>query len=339
MTPAHLSMTVEGLARGGPLFLRSRHRPTLQAMARLFRTRTEKKKSLWDKVVRLALTDVRVAVGGVDTDTLESLEERLLAADFGVPATMRLVDRVEELARKGKVRGAAGLRGALKAEMAEILQPTADAYLEAAEEGLTVYLICGVNGVGKTTSIAKLASRLRTEDRRVMVAAADTYRAGAVEQLRIWAERVGAEVVGGQKRGDPAAVAFDAIEAAMARKTDVLLVDTAGRLHTHRNLMEELQKVERVIRRKLEGAPHESLIVLDATVGQNARSQVEAFTRIVPLTGIILAKLDSSAKGGIVVSLQEEFGLPVKLVGTGEGLEDMETFDPEAFIEGVFAEA
>lgn len=308
-------------------------------MARLFRTRTEKKTSLWDKVVRLALTDVRVAVGGVDTDTLESLEERLLAADFGVPATMRLVDRVEESARKGKVRGAEGFRGALKAEMAEILQPAADAYLEAAEEGLTVYLICGVNGVGKTTSIAKLASRLRGEGRRVMVAAADTYRAGAVEQLKIWAERVGAEFVGGQKRGDPAAVAFDAIEAAMSRTMDVLLVDTAGRLHTHRNLMEELQKVERVIRKKLEGAPHESLIVLDATVGQNARSQVEAFSRAIPLSGIILAKLDSSARGGIVVSLQEEFGLPVKLVGTGEGLEDLEVFDPGAFIDGVFAEA
>ena len=308
-------------------------------MARLFKTRTEKKQSLWNRVVKLALTDVRVAVGGVDTETLESLEERLLAADFGVPATLRLVDRVEDLARKGKVRGAEGLRGALKAEMGEILRPAVDAYLEAAENGLTVYLICGVNGVGKTTSIAKLASRLRGEGRRVMVAAADTYRAGAVEQLKIWAERVGAEFVGGQKGGDPAAVAFDAIEAALSRNIDVLLVDTAGRLHTHRNLMEELQKVDRVIRKKLEGAPHESLIVLDATVGQNARSQVAAFSRAVSLSGIILAKLDSSAKGGIVLGLQEEFHLPVKLVGTGEGLEDMELFDPESFIDGVFAEA
>jgi fused signal recognition particle receptor len=307
-------------------------------MARLFKTRNEKKKSLWDRVVKLALTDVRVAVGGMDTDTLESLEERLLAADLGVPATMRLVDRVEDLARKGKVRGVEGLRGALKAEMREILRPASEGYLQAAETGLTVYLICGVNGVGKTTSIAKLASRLRGEARSVMVAAADTYRAGAVEQLKIWAERVGAEFVGGQKGGDPAAVAFDAIEAAQARATDVLLVDTAGRLHTHRNLMEELQKVERVIRKKLEGAPHESLIVLDATLGQNARSQVSAFSKAVPLSGIILAKLDSSARGGIVVSLQEEFGLPVKLVGTGEGLEDMQVFDPESFIEGIFAE-
>ncbi|MGM0669898.1 MAG: signal recognition particle-docking protein FtsY, partial [Gemmatimonadota bacterium] len=277
-----------------------------------------------------------VAVGGMDHDTLESLEERLLAADFGVQATMRLVDRVEELARKGKVRGSEGLRGALKEEMAEILRPAKDAYLEASETGLTVYLICGVNGVGKTTSIAKLAKRLRDEGRSVMVAAADTFRAGAVEQLKVWAGRVGAEFVAGQKGGDPAAVAFDAIEAALSRDMDVLLVDTAGRLHTHRGLMEELQKVDRVIRKKLQDAPHETLIVLDATVGQNARSQVEIFSRTVPLSGIILAKLDSSARGGIVVSLQEEFDLPVKLVGTGEGLDDLEVFDPDTFVEGVF---
>lgn len=305
-------------------------------MARLFKTSKEKKTSLWNRVVKLALTDVRVAVGGMDHDTLESLEERLLAADFGVQATMRLVDRVEELARKGKVRGSEGLRGALKEEMAEILRPAKDAYLEASETGLTVYLICGVNGVGKTTSIAKLAKRLRDEGRSVMVAAADTFRAGAVEQLKVWAGRVGAEFVAGQKGGDPAAVAFDAIEAALSRDMDVLLVDTAGRLHTHRGLMEELQKVDRVIRKKLDDAPHETLIVLDATVGQNARSQVEIFSRTVPLSGIILAKLDSSARGGIVVSLQEEFNLPVKLVGTGEGLDDLEVFDPDTFVEGVF---
>jgi fused signal recognition particle receptor len=308
-------------------------------MARLFRTRTEKKSSLWDRVVKLALTDVRVAVGGMDSDTLESLEERLLAADFGVPATLRLVDRVEDLARKGKVRGQEGLRGALREALEEVLRPAAEAFLQAAEQGPTVYLICGVNGVGKTTSIAKLAHRLRSEGRSVLVAAADTYRAGAVEQLKIWAERVGAGFVGGQRGGDPAAVAYDAIEAAQVRGIDVLLVDTAGRLHTHRNLMEELQKVDRVIRKKLNGAPHESLLVLDATVGQNARAQVEAFSGILPLSGIILAKLDSSARGGIVVSLQQEFDLPVKLVGTGESLDDLEVFDPESFIQGIFRDA
>jgi fused signal recognition particle receptor len=308
-------------------------------MARLFRPKSEKKTSLWGRVVKLALTDVRVVVGGMDDDTLESLEERLLAADFGVKATLRLVDQVEDLARRGKVRGDEGLRGALREELSSILSPAYEAYLRAADSGPTVYLICGVNGVGKTTSIAKLAHWLREEGKTVMVAAADTYRAGALEQLSVWAERVGASFVGGQKGGDPAAVAFDAIEAAEARKIDVLLVDTAGRLHTHKNLMEELQKVDRVVRKKLEGAPHESLIVLDATVGQNARAQVEAFSKAIPLTGIILAKLDSTARGGIVVSLQEEFGLPVKLVGTGEALGDLELFDPEEFIQGVFQES
>lgn len=305
-------------------------------MARLFRTISEKKTSLWGRVVRLALTDVRVAVGGMDTETLESLEERLLSADFGVQATLRLVDRVEDLARKGKVRGTEGLRRALEGELSAILAPAAEAYLQASDSRPTVYLICGVNGVGKTTSIAKLAHRLREEGQSVMVAAADTYRAGAVEQLSIWAERVGASFVAGQKGGDPAAVAFDAIEAALARGIDVLLVDTAGRLHTHKNLMDELQKVDRVVRKKLPGAPHESLIVLDATVGQNARAQVEAFSKVISLSGIILAKLDSTARGGIVVSLLEEFGVPVKLVGTGEKLEDLEVFDPEEFIQGVF---
>jgi fused signal recognition particle receptor len=305
-------------------------------MARLFRTRTEKKTSLWGRVVRLALTDVRVAVGGMDTETLESLEERLLGADFGVQATLRLVDRVEELARKGKVRGTEGLRGALQKELSAILSPASEAFLQASDSGLTVFLICGVNGVGKTTSIAKLAYRLRKEGRSVMVAAADTYRAGAVQQLSIWAERVGASFVSGQKGGDPAAVAFDAIEAAGARDIDVLLVDTAGRLHTQKNLMDELEKVDRVVKKKLPGAPHESLIVLDATVGQNARAQVDAFSKVISLSGIILAKLDSTARGGIVVSLLEEFGLPVKLVGTGEGLEDLELFDPDEFIQGVF---
>jgi len=305
-------------------------------MSRLFRTQSEKKTSLWGKVVKLALTDVRVVVGGVDKETLESLEERLLGADFGVQATLRLVDRVEELARKGKVRGKDGLRGALQDELSAILAPAREAYLQAADSRPTVYLISGVNGAGKTTSIAKLAYRLRQEGQSVMVAAADTFRAGAVEQLSVWADRVGASFVGGQKGGDPAAVAFDAIEAAETRGTDVLLVDTAGRLHTHKNLMEELQKVDRVVRKKLPGAPHESLIVLDATVGQNARAQVEAFSKAIPLSGIILAKLDSTARGGIVVSLLEEFGLPVKLVGTGETLEDLATFDPADFIEGVF---
>ena len=305
-------------------------------MARLFRTRSEKKTSLWNRVVRLALTDVRVAVGGMDTETLESLEERLLAADFGVHATLRLVDRVEDLARRGKVRGREGLRGVLKEELAAILRPSSEAFLSAADQGPTVYLICGVNGVGKTTSIAKLAHYLVQEGRSVLVAAGDTYRAGAVSQLETWAHRVGADFLRGQQGGDPAAVAYDAVEAAVRRGIDMVLVDTAGRLHTNRGLMEELKKVDRVIRRKLEGAPHETLIVLDATVGQNALAQVRSFRQATSPTGIILAKMDSTARGGIVVALLEEYEIPVKLVGLGERVEDLDAFDPEAFLDGVF---
>jgi fused signal recognition particle receptor len=194
----------------------------------------------------------------------------------------------------------------------------------------------GVNGVGKTTSIAKLAHALVQSGRSVLVAAADTYRAGAVRQLEVWAERVGADFVRGQEGGDPAAVAWDALEAGVARGVDVVIVDTAGRLHTNQGLMEELRKVDRVVRRRLEGAPHETLIVLDATVGQNAVAQVRAFGQVVSLTGIILSKMDSTARGGIVVALKQEFDLPVKLVGLGEGVEDVEPFDPEAFLEGIF---
>jgi fused signal recognition particle receptor len=307
-------------------------------MARLFKTRAERKKSFWQRAVDLALTDVRVLARGMDEESLESLEERLLRADFGVPATLRLVGRVEERARRGQVRGGKELRDALTDALGEILAPGPEDYLHAADAGPTVYLVVGVNGVGKTTSIAKLAHRLRQDRQSVLLAAADTYRAGAVEQLGVWAERVGADFVRGQQGGDPAAVAFDALDAALSRGTDVVLVDTAGRLHTNRHLMEELRKVDRVIRRKVEGAPHETLIVLDATVGQNALSQLRTFREFVEPTGIVLSKMDSTARGGIIAALKEEFGVPVKLVGTGEGLSDMEVFDPRSFIEGVFAE-
>lgn len=308
-------------------------------MARLFKKSTEKKKSLWRRAVDLALTDVRVLARGVDEETLESLEEKLLGADFGVPATLRLVDHVEQQARRGKVRKNNELRDALEDEVRRILAPSAEAYLHAADSGPTVYLIVGVNGVGKTTSIAKLANRLVREGRTVLVAAGDTWRAGAVEQLAMWAERIGADFLRGQQGGDPAAVAFDAVEAAVARDVDVVLVDTAGRLHTNRNLMEELRKVDRVIRRKIEGAPHETLMVLDATLGQNSLRQARAFAEVVDVTGVVLTKMDSSARGGIVVALQEEEDLPVKLVGVGEGVDDLETFDVEAFVEGIFEDA
>ena len=307
-------------------------------MARLFKSTRERERGIWRRVVDLALTDVRVVVGGVDHQALEALEERLLACDFGVQATMRLVDHVESLARRGRVRGSGELRNALKEEVSRILAPAGESHLRTSEQGPTVYLVVGVNGVGKTTSVAKLARRIERQGKRALVAAADTFRAGAVEQLRQWCEPMGIDLVAGQRGGDPAAVAFDAIDAARARSIDVVLVDTAGRLHTHSGLMQELQKIDRVIRRRCKGAPHESLLVLDATVGQNAVSQVRTFGETVGLTGIILAKLDSTARGGIVVGLQQEFGLPVKLVGVGEGIDDMEAFDPGDFIEGVFEE-
>ena len=206
-----------------------------------------------------------------------------------------------------------------------------------AEQGPTVYLVVGVNGVGKTTSVAKIAHWLKDQGHSVMVAAADTFRAGAVAQLETWARRIGVDFLKGQQGGDPAAVAFDALEAAEARGTDVVLIDTAGRLHTNRSLMQELEKIDRVVRRRIEGAPHETLMVLDATVGQNAIRQFEAFKGTVDVSGIVLAKMDSSARGGIVVALGEEYGVPVKLIGTGEGLDDLSAFDADAFVEAVFA--
>ena len=305
-------------------------------MARLLRKKPEASKGLWKRLVDLALTDVRVMAGGIDVASLEDLEERLLAADFGVAATLRLTDRAEEVLRRGKARNPDLLVSALRAEVAGILDSGGQAELEAADLGPTVYLIVGVNGVGKTTSVAKLAHHLMQEGQSVMVAAADTYRAGAVAQLEMWADRIGAHFIRGQQGGDPAAVAFDALDAAEARGVDVLLIDTAGRLHTNRGLMEELSKINRVVRRRSAGAPHETLLVLDATVGQNALRQVEAFSAAVDVTGILLSKMDSTARGGIVVALRQEFGVPVKLIGTGEGLDDLESFDVNAFVEAVF---
>jgi len=306
-------------------------------MSRLFKTRPERKKGIWRSLVDLALTDVRVAAGGLDEASLEALEETLLRADFGVPATLRLVDRAETELRRGKARGQAMLVDTLKTELGDILGPATGGELRAADAGPTVYLVVGVNGVGKTTSVAKLAYWLSGQGHSVMVAAADTYRAGAVAQLESWATRIGADFLKGQQGGDPAAVAFDALEAALARGTDVVLIDTAGRLHTNRGLMQELEKIDRVVRRRIEGAPHETLLVLDATVGQNAMRQLEAFNAAVDVTGIILAKMDSSARGGIIVALRQEQGVPVKLVGTGEELGDLSAFDPDAFVEAVFA--
>ena len=307
-------------------------------MARLIKRSGEGKTSLWQKIKNIAFADVGVMVRGLDHGSLEKLEELLLAADFGVPSTMRLVDHVENLARVGKVKTEQQFLDSVQSEITSILTAgNSRSALNFADNGPSIFLMVGVNGVGKTTTIGKLARYLAKQRRRVLLAAGDTFRAGAIDQLQIWAQRSGAEFVSARAGADPAAVAFDAIDAAQARGSNTVIVDTAGRLHTQGDLMTEIAKVSRVIARKLEGAPHETLIVLDATVGQNAVAQVRTFKQALPLTGIVLAKLDSSARGGIVVALKQEFDLPVKLVGTGEGIDDIEVFDPAEFAREVLA--
>ncbi|HEX8210401.1 MAG TPA: signal recognition particle-docking protein FtsY [Longimicrobium sp.] len=306
-------------------------------MARLFRKKEEGKKSLWDRIVDVALTDVTVLVKGMDEGSLEGLEETLIGADFGVPSTLRLVRVVETLAERGIARSQNDFQRAVREEIVDILSAgRSDTALRFNyDEGPTVFLIAGVNGVGKTTTIAKLAHRLTRQGRKVLIAAGDTFRAGAVEQLKRWADRVGCDFVGAEAGRDPAAVAFDAMERAIANETDVVIVDTAGRLHTQTDLMKELEKVHRVIGKKLPGAPHETLMVLDSTVGQNALAQIRTFGQTLPLTGIVLTKMDGTAKGGIVVAIKEEFDLPVKFIGVGESLEDLVPFEIEAFAEEV----
>lgn len=287
---------------------------------------------LWRRALARAIPG---SFGKVDAGALEDLEERLIESDFGVQASARFVEVVEEAARGGGGRDGEALRRVLAESIRAVFEGDGDGGLAVAGTPPTVYLVVGVNGVGKTTTVGKIAHRLAREGRSVIVAAADTYRAGAIRQLERWTERAGAGFVSGKPGGDPAAVAYDALDAATARGTEVVLVDTAGRLHTHGDLMGQLAKIERVIRRRHDGAPHETLLVLDATVGQNGLVQAREFSRHVNVTGIVLAKMDSTARGGIVVALREELGIPVRLVGVGEGLEDLEPFDPEDFARGV----
>ena len=267
--------------------------------------------------------------GAPDRKWLEAVQRQLVEADFGVAATNEIVER---LSRADRVDQAT-----LERIVVEQLGPPA-APLARAAQPPTVMLIFGVNGTGKTTSVAKLARRLQAEGRTMLLAAADTFRAGATEQLKIWADRLSAPFVGAAQRGDPAAVAFDAVAAAMNRGIDTVLVDTAGRLHTDERLREELKKVVRVVGKRQAGAPHESLLVLDATVGQNAIRQAEAFAAAVPLTGLIITKLDGTAKGGSVVALRRAVPVPIRLLGTGESVEDLELFDPVKFAHRLVSE-
>lgn len=264
----------------------------------------------------------------------EELEELLIQADVGVETTLALMERLRRRARDEAILQAHRLQDALNEELRALL-PTPPP-LNLGGRPLDVILVVGVNGSGKTTSIAKLGYRYRQEGRRVLLAAADTFRAAAMDQLRIWGERAGCPVVSGPEGGDPGAVVYDALQAARSRGMDMVIVDTAGRLHTRYNLMEELKKVRRVAARSVEGAPHETLLVLDATTGQNALSQARHFLEAVEVTGVILAKLDSTARGGMVFAIARELGLPVRFVGTGEGLDDLAPFDPDAFIRGLW---
>ncbi|HMS03950.1 MAG TPA: signal recognition particle-docking protein FtsY [Gemmatimonadaceae bacterium] len=303
-------------------------------MARLFkRDGDTPKRSLWQRVKDIARTDFRVLFsGGVDQGSLEALETLLLEADFGVPTTVRLVEEIERRAKRGEIRTEDEFKRALADGIADVLRSgNSDPALHFAEAAPTVLLVIGVNGAGKTTFIGKLATRLKAEGRRVLVGAGDTFRAGAIDQLRVWAERAGVEFVGAKPGAAPAAVPFDPIDAAVNRQCDVAIIDTAGRLHTSSDLMTELQKVHRVVGKRLAGAPHEVLLVLDGTIGQNALSQAKTFSAAVPVTGLVVTKLDGTAKGGVVVAVHEALDIPVKFVGVGEKAGDLLAFDAERY--------
>jgi fused signal recognition particle receptor len=268
----------------------------------------------------------------VDAEVLDELEEMLITADLGVDTTLRLVEGIREKVKRRELRDANRLKDALRDEMVQILKgPLAPLRLTKP----WVILLVGVNGVGKTTTIAKLAHRDRTRGLNPLLIAADTFRAAAVEQLEIWGERLGAQVVKQKTGADPAAVVFDGLEAAQARGVDVVYVDTAGRLHTKVNLMEELKKIHRTATKKMAGAPHEILLILDATTGQNALNQARLFHEAVGVTGIILTKLDGTAKGGMALAVAHETGLPIRYIGVGEGMDDLQPFDPEAFVAAI----
>jgi len=271
----------------------------------------------------------------LDAALLDDLEAILIQADFGVAATMKICEDLQAAYSEKRIDKGEDVIDFLKAELVKYW-PQSDRTVHYASAPPTVILVAGINGTGKTTSVAKLAYRFKEDGKKVCLAAADTFRAAAVEQLKIWADRIGVDIVT-PSGSDPAAVVFDACDVAFARKADILLIDTAGRMHTQDNLMRELTKVRDVVTRKIPGAPHEVLLVLDATTGQNAIDQARAFAAAIDVTGIFLAKLDGTAKGGIVVAIRHEVNLPVKFVGLGEPYEDIEPFDPDSFVEALFA--
>ncbi len=274
--------------------------------------------------------------GHITEEFLDELEEALIRSDVGVQAAGLLRERIQQENRKRGLKSEDDLFGVMAELVRQIFGGIAQP-LRVAETGPTVYVLIGVNGSGKTTSIAKLAKRWKDQGKSVVMAAADTFRAAAGDQLAVWAQRTGSTIIQHQEGSDPGAVAFDAVRSAIARGTDLVLVDTAGRLHTQKNLVEELKKVIRVIARELPGAPHEVLLVIDGTTGQNGLNQARVFTGAAGVTGICLTKLDGSSKGGIAVAIAEELRIPVKLVGVGEAMEDLKDFDSEAFAKALFA--
>lgn len=273
-----------------------------------------------------------IGYADIDDDFLDELEETLLMADVGVPTTERLMKVVRQGIKQKKINTPEDLKPFLAQEISDILTAGEEQdKTRVAVAGPTVLLVIGVNGAGKTTTIGKLSAYYKAQGKSVMLAAADTFRAAAIDQLEVWGERTGAQVIKHEEGSDPAAVAFDAVNAAKARGVDVLIVDTAGRLQTKSNLMQELEKINRVIKREIPEAPHETLLVLDATTGQNAIHQAELFTKVAPITGVVLTKLDGTAKGGVVIGIKSQLSMPVKWIGVGEGVEDLRPFVAEDF--------
>ena len=291
---------------------------------------TKTRNALTDKIneaLNLAVT--------IDDDLYEELEEILIMADIGMDTTMEIIDRLKDKIRKEKINDVELVRPALKSVIADMMKDNN----EESEESVTgkeVILVIGVNGVGKTTSIGKLAAMNKAEGKKVLLAAADTFRAGAIDQLVVWSERAKVDIVKHEEGSDPAAVVFDAINASKSRGVDLLICDTAGRLHNKKNLMDELGKIKRVIDRELSGAHKQTLLVLDGTTGQNAVIQAKQFMDVCPIDGIILTKLDGTAKGGVVISIKNTLNIPVKYIGVGEGIDDLQVFDPESFVEALF---
>ncbi|MFL5462947.1 MAG: signal recognition particle-docking protein FtsY [Gemmatimonadaceae bacterium] len=290
-------------------------------------------RSLWTKIKDIALTDVTaIARVGKIQGSLEKLEEILLEADFGVPTTMRLVAEIEGQARRGIIKTEDEFLAALERAIELSLRSgNSEPQIRRADERPTVVLVVGVNGAGKTTFIGKLCDFLKANRMSVLVGAGDTFRAGAIDQLRTWAERTGADFVGGKPGSDPASVAFNAVDAGINRACDVVVIDTAGRLHTSESLMDEMKKIDRVIRKRLPSAPHETLLVLDGTIGQNAVAQAQTFAAAIPITGLVVTKMDGTAKGGIVLAVHDAIDVPIKFIGVGEQASDIEPFDAAVF--------